>query len=181
MRELRASKSGVRIGTMLLLLSLVLGSVTSAEIIDRIMAVVSGQPIMLSDVNAALQFGLIVPPSATKDPLAYALDRLIERDLILAEVERFQPPEPDPIEVTIRVDALEQRAGSAAALDKALSVTGSSRDRLRQYIRNDLRITTYFNQRFGATTAPAERDATIAAWITELRRRADVTVQYQAR
>lgn len=180
MREVRAAGSGMRIVTVLVL-SLLLGRIASAEIIDRIMAVVSGQPVMLSDVNAALQFGLVVPPPATKDPLAYALDRLIERSLVLTEVERFQPPEPDPIEVTIRVDEIERRAGSAAALDKALSMHGSSRDRLRRYIRDDLRITTYLNQRFGANTAPAERDATVAAWTTELRRRADVTVRYQPR
>ena len=56
-------------------------------------------------------FGLIAPPAGTADPLAFTLDRLIERMLILAEVERFQPPEPDPIEITIRVDAVEQRLG----------------------------------------------------------------------
>jgi hypothetical protein len=161
--------------------ALLLGTGARAEVIDRIMAVVSGRPITLSEVNAALQFHLVEPPPGTRDPLAFALDRLLERVLMLAEVDRFQPPEPAPVEITIRVDALERRAGSAAAFDKSLSVTGTSRDQLRRYIRDELRTTTYLNQRFGANTPEAERSAAIAAWLADLRRRAEVTVQYAGR
>ena len=149
-----------------------------ASLIDRIMAVVGGRPIILSDVHAAIQFRLIEPPPGTPDPLGYTLERLVERTLILAEVERFQPPEPDPIEITVRVDDLQRRAGSAEAFDRALSVTGMTREQLRRHIRDDLRITTYLNQRFGSTTV-ADRAATVATWVSELRRRADVTILYR--
>jgi len=152
-----------------------------ADVIDRIMAVVGGQPITLSEVNAALQFRLVEPPAGTRDPLAYALDRLVDRTLMLAEVDRFQPPEPAPVEITTRVDALEGRAGSPAAFDKALSVTGTSREQLRRHIRDDLRTATYLNQRFGANTAERERTEAIAAWLADLRRRTEVTVQYVPR
>jgi hypothetical protein len=148
------------------------------DVIDRIMAVVDGTTITLSDVNAVILFRLMEPPAGTADPVGHTLNRLIERTLILAEVERFQPPEPDPIEITIRLDEIEKRSG-AAAFEKALSVTGSTSDQLRRYLRNDLRITTYLNQRFGANTDPAERAAAVAAWVAELRRRADITVQYK--
>ena len=151
-----------------------------ASVIDRIMAVVGGRPIILSDVHAAIQFRLIEPPSATPDPVGYTLERLVERTLVLAEVERFQPPEPDPIEITVRVDDLERRAGSVEAFDKALSVTGMTREQLRRHIRDDLRIASYLNQRFGAATVPAERAAAIAAWVSDLRRRADVTILYRS-
>jgi hypothetical protein len=173
--------SAFRRNTQILFLLIICVSAAHAEIIDRIMAVVGGQPITLSDVTAALQFHLVEPPPGTPDPAAYAVDRLIERTLILAEVERFQPPEPDPVEMTIRVDALERVAGSPAALDKLLATTGMTRDRLRRHIRDDLRITTYTNQRFGANTPPAEREAAIRSWVSELRRRADVTVLTLAR
>jgi hypothetical protein len=151
-----------------------------AELIDRIMAVVGGQPVTLSDVNAALQFHLVEPPAGTRDALGYAMERLVDRALILTEVDRFQPPEPDPVEITIRVDELERRAGSAAAFEKALAVTGTTREQLRRSIRDDLRTVTYINQRFGANIAPAEREAAVAAWVAELRRRAEITIQYQA-
>ena len=165
----------------IVLAALLLAVPARADVIDRIMAVVGGQPITLSEVHAALQFGLVEPPAGTRDPLAFALDRLIERTLTLSEVDRFQPPEPAPVEITIRVDALERRAGSATAFDKALSVTGTSRDQLRRFIRDDLRTATYLNQRFGSTTPERERAEAIAAWLADLRRRTEVTVQYVAR
>ena len=152
-----------------------------ADVIDRIMAVVGGQPITLSDVNAAILFRLVEAPAGTADPIGYTLDRLIERTLLLSEVERFQPPEPDPIEITIRVDEIEQRFGSAAAFDKALAVTGMTREQLRRYLRDDLRITTYLNQRFGASVDPVERRIAITTWLADLRKRADVTILYLAK
>lgn len=150
-----------------------------AEIIDRIMAVVGGQPVTLSDVNAALTFGLARPPAGARDPLAYVLDRLIERNLMLAEVDRFQPPEPAPVEISLRIEELEQRAGSPEAFAKALAVTGATRDQLRRHVRDDLRMATYLNQRFGTNPDLADRITAIAAWTAELRRRAEITVQYQ--
>lgn len=150
-------------------------TVVAGEVIDRILAVVGGQPVTLSDVTAARRFGLIEPPPGTADPVAHTLERLIDRTLMLAEVDRFQPPEPDPIEVTARVDALEQRAGSAAAFDKVLAETGTTREQLRRHIRDDLRMATYLNQRFG-TTDPGGRATAVGVWVADLRRRADVTI-----
>jgi len=166
---------------MWLLRLMLIGALQSPAVIDRIMAVVSGQPITLSDVNAVLLFHFVDPPAGTSDVLGHALERLIERDLMLTEVDRFQPPEPAPIEISLRVQQLEQRAGSADAFERALAVTGMTRDQLRRYIRDDLRITTYLNQRFGSNRDPAERAAAIAGWVAEIRRRADVIVQYQGR
>jgi hypothetical protein len=161
---------------LLALLMIVSAHAAGADVIDRIVAVVAGQPILLSDVTAARQFQLVEIPAGATDPIAYTAERLIDRTVMLAEVERFQPPEPDPIEMTIRVDALERRAGSAAAFDRLLSITGMTRDDLRRYLRNDLRITTYLNQRFGANADAADREAAIRTWLAELRKRAGVTV-----
>jgi hypothetical protein len=149
-----------------------------ADVIDRIMAVVGGQPITLSDVDAAIQFQLVDVPPGTPDPVSYALDRLIERTLLLSEVERFQPPEPDQSEITTRIDEIARRFGTAAAFDQALAVTGTTREQLRRYLRNHLRIATYLNQRFGANTDPDDRRAAIATWMAELRKRSDVTLLY---
>ena len=174
------------------ILLLVCARAANADVIDRINNVALEsrlRPIVFSTlvdpeinyVNAARLFRLADEPAGTSDPIGYALDRLIERTLILSEVERFQPPEPDPIEITIRIDEIERRFGSPAAFDKALAVTGTTRDQLRRHLRDDLRITTYLNQRFGASTDPAERRTAITTWLAELRKRADVTMLYLAK
>ncbi|HEY2431192.1 MAG TPA: hypothetical protein VGI12_00865 [Vicinamibacterales bacterium] len=161
-----------------ILVALLLAPPAAADVIDRIMAVVGAQPITLSEVAAARQFQLVDVPPGTADPRGYALDRLIDRTLMLTEVDRFQPPEPDPAEVTARVDRFRERAGSEAAFAKALAVTGTTADQLRRFVRDSLRMDTYVNQRFGAIIDPAERTRAIAAWAADLRRRAQITVLY---
>jgi hypothetical protein len=131
---------------------------TSAEVIDRLMAVVTNQPILMSDVNVARLLNLVdIEPSAT-DRTAAVLDELIDRTLMLTEVDRYQPPEPASAAIDARVQEIQNRLGSAAALDTVLTSTGMTRDRLREYIRDDLRITIYLNQRFGSSAEPSESE-----------------------
>jgi uncharacterized protein (UPF0262 family) len=147
-----------------------------AEIIDRVMAVVAGQPITLSDVNAAAELQLVTPEPAETDPVAAVLDRLVQRTLVVAEVDRYQPPEPAPEEIDRRYASITERVGGDAALQHVFAVTGMSADQLRRWIRDDLRIATYFNQRFGNTDP--SRIQMIDEWVRGLRRRANVTVLY---
>ena len=117
-------------------------------------------------------------PAGTADPTGYALDRLIDRTLMLVEVDRFQPPEPDPGEITAQIDRLQARFGSPDGFDRALTVTGTTREQLRRQVRDSLRMQIYVNQRFGSILDPVEREESIAAWVRELRRRAQITVLY---
>ena len=64
-----------------------------AKIIDRILAVVDGAIIMQSDVAVAVRLSM-VPAASGADPIPAALDALIERRLILEEVDRYAPPDP---------------------------------------------------------------------------------------
>ncbi len=150
-----------------------------AEVIDRMMATVNRQPILLSDVNAARLFHLAAAPDGG-DPIASTLDRLIERALILEEVERYQPPEPAREEIDKRIEAIRQRFGMPDAFRRALATVGLTEEQLRGVIRNDLRITTYINERFAETDAGA-RETLIAEWVVSLRRRAEVNVLYLPR
>ena len=117
-----------------------------AEIIDRILAVVNGALIMQSDVRLAVRLGLA--PSTGNDAVAAPLDALIERRLVLEEVDRYAPPEPPPAEVDRRLAEIRTRAGTA--FDTILRDSGVSVDQVRRQLRDDLRIDGYLLQRFGA-------------------------------
>src|SRR5437879_11521452 len=82
-------------------------TIARAEIIDRVLAVVGGIVITQSDVTAAFDLGL-ASPGQTDDPLAAVLSQLIDRQLMLAEVERYVPPEPVP-------DALDRATAEVRA------------------------------------------------------------------
>lgn len=117
-----------------------------AEIIDRILAVVNGTLIMQSDVKMAVRLGL-TPQSTAPDAVAVPLDALIERRLVLEEVDRYAPPEPAETDVARRLAEVRNRAGSA--FDSILRDSGISVEQLRRQMRDDLRIDAYLLQRFG--------------------------------
>ncbi|MEX1128152.1 MAG: hypothetical protein WEB50_06285, partial [Vicinamibacterales bacterium] len=128
-----------------------------AEVIDRILATVGGALILQSDAVAAARLGFVeLPPSG--DRLQWTLDRLIERRLMLIEVDRYGPPEPDRALVDERMQQIDQRIGSGDRLDGILRETGLSVDQLRLYVRDDLRIEAYVEQRFGSAFRPSEDD-----------------------
>ena len=122
-------------------------SIAHAEIIDRILAVVDGAIIMQSDVAMAMRLAM-VPVSPAADPIASALDALIERRLILAEVDRYAPPDPPDAEIDRRLAEIRTRAGSR--FDATLVECGVSLDQLRRQLRDGLRIEAYLLQRFGS-------------------------------
>jgi hypothetical protein len=150
-------------------------AVVSAETIDRVLAVVGGQLITLSDVTAARDLGL-QSADGTPDPIRAVLVKLIDRELILAEVDRYAPPEPSTDAVDREVQRVRERFPSQAALDAALARSGIDQRHLREMLRDDLRIRTYLDQRFA--TAADRREALVEEWLAGLRRRGDVSDLY---
>jgi hypothetical protein len=111
---------------------------------------------MLSDVRAALEFGLVSPGSAP-DPIREVLSRLIDRALVLAEVDRYAPPEPSAEAVDLAVQAVRLRFSTPAAFAAALARVGMGDKYLRETLREDLRIRAYLDQRF-TVVAPTDDD-----------------------
>jgi len=117
------------------------------QLLERVVARVGEESILLTDVNAALGIGLVTArPGA--DPVASASEQLIERALALAEVARFTPPEPDTDAVEREVARL--RANAGAGLQQLMRDTGLDDTRLREMARDNLRLEAYLAQRFGA-------------------------------
>ena len=95
-------------------------------------------------------------PPAGADPIRSALDALIERQLQLTEVNRYLPPEPAEEVVDARLAQVRSRFASAQEFETVLAQAGLSVEQLRLRLRDDLRISTYLDQRFGAALEPAE-------------------------
>ena len=141
----------------ILVLLALLGVRAQAEVIDRILATVAGGLILQTDAVAVVRLGLITVPKG-RDPLQWAMDRLIERRLMLIEVDRFGPQEPAFAEIDRRMQAIDDRVESGARLDEIMRETGLTVEQLRLYVRDDLRIEAYIQQRFGATFQPTEEE-----------------------
>ena len=184
-----------------------LSPLSAQQLLERVVAMVNGAPITLTDVNSAVGLGL------AQGDLAAARLQLIDRQLMLSEVARFAPPEPEAAAVDKEVAALKAHAG--AGLAALIVSTGLDERRIRDLARDTLRIRAYVDQRFGTSiqltddeverfyrenpseftrdgilipfedAAPvarqrvvaARRDAAIAQWVRDLRARAAIVTR----
>jgi hypothetical protein len=138
-------------------------------LVDRTLAIVSGRAITLSDARTVLALG-IVEGTVVDGAL---VQRLVDRELMLREAERYQPPEPSRDRIDATLAGILSRLGSDDALARVLSNGGFTRERLLAWIRDDLRIEAYLRQRFVADERRADQ---IADWVSDLRRRVQITI-----
>jgi len=131
------------------------------ELIDRTLALVGGQPITLSDVRAALALGL-VQGEPVANPVSSAALALVDRELILREVQRYAPPAPGDTAVDARLEDIRKRFPDAAALSRVLDTHGFTDARLRAWVRDDLRTQAYLAQRFASASTPTEQELSSA-------------------
>ena len=125
----------------------------SAQLLDRIVARVSGAAITQTDVDAAVGLGVIEGQGDA------ATQQLIDRRLSLAEVARFPPAEPTDAAIAELVATMKMRAG--AGYEALLTRTGLDEPRVRDLARDTLRIRAYIDQRFGISAQASTQEARI--------------------
>jgi hypothetical protein len=126
------------------------------QLLDRVVARVGQAAITLTDVRAAVGLGIVDPGTTGGDPQDEALQAVIDRYLVLEEVARFPPPEPEPG----AVDALaaEYRKTAGTRLEELMRSTGLDDERLREMARDTLRIQAYLDQRFGTAVQVSDAE-----------------------
>ena len=144
-------------GTLVWLAVILLSGSARAELIDRVMGVVNGQIITLSDVRAALRFELI-PAEASQDPIDAALQRLIDRTLLTGEVERYLPPEPSAEAIDKAEAAVRSKFKDALEFETVLTRYGLLHEELRRFVRDSLRIEGYLEQRLASIPPSSDAD-----------------------
>ncbi|HEV8392948.1 MAG TPA: hypothetical protein VGQ37_01690 [Vicinamibacterales bacterium] len=136
----------MRRATLALVFAASLGvTVLAQTLLDRVVARVNGTVILLSDVRAAVLFGLVDAPAESED----GVEQMVQRSLLVEEVNRFPPPEPAGDAVDAEVARLRARAGMSN--EEVERATGLTADNVRLLARDRLRIQTYIDQRFGLT------------------------------
>jgi hypothetical protein len=132
--------------------------------VERILAVVDGRPVLLSEVRVVEQL--------TGQERGPALEALIDERLMFREASRLPQAAVTPDEETRALESLRVRGGAAlAALPEG---------DLRQIARRQATIVKYVEFRFRPQVRVEERLAEedlrqrIEAWVKELRRGADV-------
>jgi hypothetical protein len=110
----------------------------------------------LSDARAAVGLGLL--PDAAALPLAAVVERLVDRELMRAEIERFGVMAPQSELLASRIEAIRKRFANPKAFEAALEAHGLSDARFRAWVGDDWRIEQYIQQRFDAASQPTDED-----------------------
>ncbi len=136
----------------------------SLDLVDRVLAVVAPKVIMLSDVRAFLELGLVDLP-ASADPVPETLTALIERQLVVNEISANVIEEPSTQEVEGQMAVVAERLGGLDALRAVLPAVGFMAEDLKQLLREDLRVERYLARRFPGARQPTEEE--LEAWMQE--------------
>jgi len=159
---------------------------SQAELIDRVLATVGPRVITLSDVRAVSRLGLI-DTAGSADATAAIVQRLIDRTLVLEEVDRYAPPEPSEEAIQQGVATIRARFGRPEEFARAVAASGIDERSVREWVRNELRIERYITQRFSGLIepSPTEIEAYVAQHAGEVdpdgRGAGDAAVQRAAR
>ena len=151
---------------MIRLAALAFVMLVQPELIERTLALVGGQPITLSDARAVTALGLI-SADRRSDEIPVLTGLLVDRELILREVQRYAPAAPSDSSIEARIDEIRKRFPDAAAFTRALDQHGFTEVRLRAWVRDDLRTIAYLAQRFASASTPT--DAEISRGYTRAR------------
>ena len=128
-------------------------------LLDRTLAIIGGAVVTQSDATLAEALQLLDPPAGAAGLVA----RRVDRWLLLHEVARFAPAEPEAALVVQRLADAAARVGGQVALIERLTREGRSLEDLEVWVRDDLRIAAYLEQRFASASMVAEADVT--AWV----------------
>ena len=131
------------------------GQAAGQMLIDRVLARVDAVPITMTDVQALVGLGVIQTPSASSD-VAASTQQVINRQLELAEVQRFPPPEPSP--AAVATEAARLKANAGARLASLMQATGLTEQRITDIARDNLRIAAYLDQRFGTAVQVSDEE-----------------------
>lgn len=125
-------------------------------LLERTLAIVGTQVITLSDARAAVRLGLIDAPT-TAAP-ASVTQLLVDRELVLREVQRYAPPAPTAGAIDARIDEIRKRLPAPGDWTRIVDDTGFTEVRLRAWVRDDLRTVAYLAQRFASASTPTDAD-----------------------
>lgn len=124
---------------------------TSVEVIDRVLAIVDDDPILLSEIERRIELGLVTPEEGEPDQIfrRRVLDGLIEQRLRLHELDRYGGSEVAEEEVEHQVESLQESLGGPGALESRLSSMNMTEQDLRNLFQRQIQVLRFIEERLG--------------------------------
>jgi hypothetical protein len=131
--------------------------VRGTQLVDRVIAVVSGTVLMYSDARAVIALGLF-DAGAAPDPVEAAMRWLIDRQLVLDEAGRGDRVEVDQAALGQALDGVRQRFPSEDEYRRAIEGFGLDDRALQRLVRDTLVVRLYVERRFDSMLPATEED-----------------------
>ena len=138
------------LGRLLLLAvaMLVLRASGAQELIDRIVARVENEVILLSDVHHLAEYQIFADGKAESD--AQILDRLIDQWMVRTEAVASRFPQPSDEDVERSLARLKRSFSSPEAFEERKKQSGLTEDEIRSELKSQLYLSNYLDSRFRA-------------------------------
>ena len=116
------------------------------EVLDRIVARVEGDVILLSEVRALSRYQQLVDGRAESD--GQIVDRLIDQWIVRNEADTARFPRPSATEVARGLERVQSSFGSAQEYVARRDQCGLSADEVMRLVAQQLYLTNYLDSRF---------------------------------
>lgn len=126
------------------------------EVIDRIVAHVDTDIILLSDVRELARYQLFVDGKAETD--VQILDRLIDQWIVRNEAKAALFPQPSDEEVQRSLERLKQSFSSPEEYEERKKQSGLTDEDVERMLRAQLYLSNYLDSRFRASIQIDEKD-----------------------
>lgn len=139
--------------TLLLALT---AAASAQEMIDRIVACVDTDIILLSDVRALARYQIFVDGKAESDE--EILDRLIDQWMVRNEAKAALFPQPSEEEVNRSLERLKRSFSSQQEYEERMKQSGLTDEDVERMLRSQLYLSDYLDSRFRASIQIEEKD-----------------------
>jgi parvulin-like peptidyl-prolyl isomerase len=144
----------IRIAAMGLLV--VAGWAVAQEVVDRIVARVDTDIILLSDVRTLAKYQSLLDEKPESD--AQILDRLIDQWIVRNEAKAALFPQPSDADVQRSLERLKRSFSSPEAFEERKKQAGLSDEELLRMVRSQLYLSNYLDSRFRSATHVEEQE-----------------------
>jgi hypothetical protein len=147
---------GRKIGITAMCLLLAGGWTRAQEVVDRIVARVDTDIILLSDVQMLAKYQSLLGEKPESD--AQILDRLIDQWIVRNEARAALFPQPSDADVQRSLDRLKRSFSSQEAFEEREKQAGLTDEDVLRMLRSQLYLTNYLDSRFRASTHVEDKD-----------------------
>lgn len=130
--------------------------VSAQEILDRIVARVDTDVILLSDVRELARYQTLVDGKPESDPAI--LERLIDQWIVRGEAKAALFPQPSEEDIDRSLQRLKRSFSSQEEFEARKKQSGLSDDDVRRMLRAQLYLSNYLDSRFRASIQIDEKD-----------------------